>query len=90
MEENNDESNFSKKTPHVSNIAEELIRSLLARYQPVTEPGSNVELKTTVDIQEETGSMGNIEKWEIIAGMLSAGFKTTYNEAGFFWMLGKR
>ena len=86
----NNETNTPKASPDISNIAEELMLSLLACYQPVTEPGRDVELKSTIDIQEEMGSMGNIEKWEITTGLLNAGFKTLYNEAGFYWMLGKR
>jgi phage major head subunit gpT-like protein len=39
---------------------------------------------------EEMGSIADVKKKKIVAALLSAGFKTIYNDAGFYWIMKKK
>jgi len=79
-----------KKEGKVPSIADVLTQTLCRSYEPVNSPEEETELKTTLEIMEEMGSIADVKKKEIVAALLKAGFKTIYNDAGFYWIMKRK
>jgi phage major head subunit gpT-like protein len=71
-------------------IAQILTQTLCRSYEPANSSDEETELKTTLEIMEEMGSIADVKKKEIVAALLKAGFKTIYNDAGFYWIMKKK
>lgn len=79
---------MSKKNKEKSKyLAEMLISEFLKMYKPVISPEPDIELKTTIDLMQEISVIIDMDKKEVANAMYDAGFKTTYTEAGFSWMM---
>lgn len=74
----------------VPGLINPLMQALSATYEPVAQPGPNVELFTTHDILSQMAAIVEIDICQVAAAMQAAGFSITHNEAGFFWMLKRR
>ena len=74
----------------VPSIADVLTQTLCRSYEPANSPGEETEMKTTLEIMEEMGSIADVKKKEIVAALLKAGFKTIYNDAGFYWIMKRK
>lgn len=75
------------KAPSITDV---LTQTLCRSFEPVNYPGEETELKTTLEIMEEMGSIADVKKKDIVAALLKAGFKTIYNDAGFYWIMKRK
>lgn len=64
-----------------------LIETFLQAWKPAQKNDAGTELKSTLDIIDEMAAMTDAEKWEINTALSKAGFKTTYVDGGYYWML---
>ncbi len=73
-----------EKTP---TFTETLLDAFFEKYIPTQKQTRHTDTKTTIEIMEEMASISDVEKWEINTALQQAGFKTTYIDGAFYWML---
>lgn len=86
MRENTDTSAPTPGNP----IVEMLVANLMMVFEPIDEPDENSELFATIEIMDEMRRIADVEKWQVVTALQKAGFKTVYNDAGFFWVLRRK